>query len=450
MRLSEGPFFGLPVPAVPARGVQSSDMSGANLKRSLHLGDLIIMGLILIQPTAPMPLFGVVFDQARGHVVSAVLVAMIGMMCTAWSYGRLSQVFPSAGSAYTYVGQTLHPGLGYLAGWAMLMDYVLNPVICAIWCAKAMANILPMLPVPALKIFFALFFTGLNLRRIEATARMNRWLAAAMGAVIVWMLAATVLWVARQPALEPGFFFRPFYDPAHFQFPLFAAGTSLAVLTYIGFDAISTLSEEVVDPKRNILRGTVLVCLIIGVLSAVEVYAAQLVWPVGEKFPDVDTAYVHVAGRAGGAWLFHAINLTLLIATIGSGSGAVMAGSRVLFGMGRDGSLPRAFFGFVDPATGVPSRNVLLVGSLTLVGSLLLGYDTGAALLNFGAFVGFMGVNLAALRRFGFNPVPIGGFLICAYLWANLSFSARLLGLVWLTLGIAIGASQTKGFRAVK
>lgn len=425
-------------------------MSGPNLKRSLRLGDLIIMGLILIQPTAPMPLFGVVFDQARGHVVSAVLVAMVGMMCTAWSYGRMSQVFPSAGSAYTYVGQTLHPGLGYLAGWAMLMDYVLNPVICAIWSAKAMANILPMLPIAALKIFFALLFTGLNLRRIEATARMNRWLAAAMGAVIAWMLGATAVWVSRQPALDAGYFLRPFYDPAHFQWELFAAGTSLAVLTYIGFDAISTLSEEVVDPQRNILRGTVLVCLIIGVLSAIEVYAAQLIWPVGERFPDVDTAFVHVGGRAGGPWLFHAINLTLLIATIGSGTGAMMAGSRVLYGMGRDGSLPRSFFGFIDAASGVPSRNVLLVGSLTLIGSLLLGYDTGAALLNFGAFVGFMGVNLAALRRFGMNPIPIGGFVVCAYLWWNLSTSARTLGLVWLVLGLAAGAMQTKGFRTVK
>jgi amino acid transporter len=231
---------------------------------------------------------------------------------------------------------------------------------------------------------------------------------------------------------------------------LFAAGTSLAVLTYIGFDAISTLSEEVVDPKRNILRGTVLVCLIIGVLSAVEVYAAQLIWPVGERFPDVDTAYVHVGGRAGGPWLFHALNLTLLVATIGSGSGAMMAGSRVLYGMGREGSLPRAFFGFIDLASGVPSRNVLLVGGLTLAGSLVLSYDTGAALLNFGAFVGFMGVNLAALRRFGLNAIPVGGFLICAYLWANLSTAARTLGLVWLILGVAVGAAQTRGFRAVK
>ena len=417
--------------------------AGGKLQRSLGLRDLIIMGLILIQPTAPMPLFGVVFEKASGHVVTAILVAMVGMMCTAWSYGRMSQVYPSAGSAYTYVGRTLHPGLGYLAGWSMMMDYALNPLICTIWCAKAAVNIVPMVPVVALKIFFALLFTGMNLRRIESTARTNQILALGMGAVIVWMLVATVQWVTAHPGID---LWKPFYDPAHFDSANFATATSLAVLTYIGFDAISTLSEEVQNPRRNVLLGTVLVCLIIGVLSAVEVYAGQLIWPVGEKFPDVDTAYVHVAGRAGGPWLFQAINLTLLLATVGSGAGAQMAGARLLFGMGREDNLPKKFFGRIDAKTGIPTGNVLLLGAIALVGSLLIEYSTGAELLNFGAFVGFMGVNLAALRKFGFNPVPVVGFLVCAFLWWNLTPAARNAGLVWLAVGIVSGYFATKGF----
>jgi putrescine importer len=416
----------------------------AQLKRSLRLPDLVILGLILIQPTAPMPLFGVVFDKANGHVVTAILVAMLGMMCTAWSYGRMAQVYPSAGSAYTYVGRTLHPGLGYVAGWSMLMDYVLNPLICTIWCAKAAANIVPMVPLAALKIFFALLFTGLNLRRIEATARTTQVMAAGMGLVILWMLGATVQWVMQNPGVD---FWKPFYDPAHFDLSSFTTATSLAVMTYIGFDAISTLSEEVHDPRRNILRGTVLVCLIIGVLSAIEVYAAQLIWPVGEKFPDVDTAYVYVAGRAGGPWLFQAINLTLLLASIGSGAGAQLAGARLMFGMGREENLPKSFFGFVDARTGVPVRNVLLIGAIAAVGSLLIEYGMGAELLNFGAFIGFMGVNVAALRHYGFNLIPLCGFLICAFLWWNLTPPARVAGLVWLVLGVAWGYWSTGGFK---
>lgn len=417
------------------------------LKRSLHLRDLIFMGLIMIQPTAPMPLFGVVFEKAGGHVVSAVLIAMLGMMCTAYSYGRMSQVYPAAGSAYTYVGRTLHPSLGFVTGWAMLMDYVLNPVICTIWCAKAAGNIVSSIPYPVWAIFFALLFTALNLRRIESTARTNQILALAMGAVILWMLVATIRYVSAQPNLPDGFLWKPFYDPQHFSWGTFSAGTSLAVLTYIGFDALSTLSEEVHNPRRNILLGTVLTCLLIGVLSAIEVYAAQLVWPVGEKFPDIDTAYVHVAGRAGGNWLFQTINLTLLIATIGSGSGAQGAGSRLLYGMGRDESLPKSFFGYIHDRTGVPSRNIMLIGALSITGAFVMSYETGAELLNFGAFIGFMGVNAAVLRHYGFKPIAVAGFLLCAFLWLNLSNLAKIAGVLWLVVGLAYGAYKTKGFK---
>jgi putrescine importer len=407
------------------------------LHRSLGLRELVFMGLIMIQPTAPMPLFGVVFNEARGHVVSAILVGMVGMMCTAYSYGMMARAHPSAGSAFTYVGQTLHPAAGYLTGWAMLLDYVLNPVICTIWCSKAAGNIVPAIPYAAWVLFFALLFTGLNLRRIQATAKTNQYLAIAMGVVIVWMLAAT--WRSLQGPVN---WLQPFYDPAQFNWQNFSQGTSIAVLTYIGFDAISTLSEEVHDPRRNILRGTVLVCLIIGILSAIEVYAAQLVWPVGRPFPDVDTAYVHVAGVAGGPWLFQAINFTLLVATIGSGSGALGAGARLLFGMGREGSLPPKLFGYLDPVTQVPSRNILLIGALSLAGGFLVSYQLGAEMLNFGAFLGFIGVNIAALRRYGWHPVPALGILICGFLWWKLSGLAQMAGGLWLAIGLVYGLAH--------
>jgi amino acid transporter len=421
--------------------MSSLPKSRTALHRSLGLRELIFMGLIMIQPTAPMPIFGVVFNEARGHVVSAILVGMLGMMCTAYSYGKMAQVYPSAGSAFTYVGKTLHPAAGYLTGWAMLLDYVLNPVICTIWCSKAAGNILPAVPYAAWVLFFALLFTGLNLRRIQATARTNQVLALAMGVVIVWMLVAT--WKSLQAPVN---WLQPFYDPAQFNWQSFSQGTSIAVLTYIGFDAISTLSEEVHDPRRNILRGTVLVCLIIGVLSAIEVYAAQLVWPVGRPFPDVDTAYVHVAGVAGGPWLFQTMNLTLLIATIGSGAGAMGAGARLLFGMGREGSLPKGLFGYLDPVSQVPSRNVLLIGGLSLMGGFAVSYQLGAEMLNFGAFLGFVGVNMAALRRHGWHPVPAIGMVICGFLWWKLSVLAKIVGGLWLLIGAVYGLASG-GFR---
>jgi len=407
------------------------------LRRALHLRDLVFMGLIIIQPTAPMPLFGVVSNKAGGHVVSTVLVAMVGMLFTAMSYGRMARLYPSAGSAYTYVGKEIHPSLGFLTGWGLLLDYVINPLICVIWCSKAAGNLLPAVPYQAWTIFFALLFTWLNLRNIQAAASTHRYLAIAMTAVVGWMFAATVRFAQSNPVD----LLKPFYDPATFSVSTFSAGTALAVLTYIGFDAISTLSEETVDAERTIPKATVLVCLLIGVLSALEVYAGQIVWPHGQAFPDVDTAYVHIAGRAGGPWLFHAVNLTLLIATIGSGSGGQMAGARLLFGMGRDNVLPSSFFGKIDAVRQVPALNVLLIGSIALAGALTMTYELGAELLNFGAFIGFIGVNLAAFlrayrERSAAALAPAAGFLLCLYMWASLSPKSLLLGAGWAAVGL--------------
>ena len=423
-------------------------VSAPSLRRTLKLSQLVIMGVILVQPTAPMPLFGVVFQEARGHVVVAILLAMVAMLLTAVSYGRMARAYPSAGSAYTYVGEEIHPVAGYLTGWSMLLDYVLNPLICTIWCAKAAGNIAPAIPYALWALFFAGLFTFLNLRQVQTTAQVNTALAVVMGLVIVWFLWAVGKYIAGLPSgVDAAFFLKPFYDPATFSMSHVATGTSLAVLTYIGFDAISTLSEEVVDPKRNILRATVLVCLITGVLSAIEVYAAQLIWPFGQVFPDIDTAFVHVAGKAGGVVLFQALNLTLLVASIGSGAGGQLAGARMLYGMGRDGSIPRGMFGHVDSKSGIPTYNVLLIGALSALGAFLMSYELGAELLNFGAFIGFMGVNIAAILRWYVRAQdkkmsallpPVFGFLICFVMWLNLRTPAKLSGFGWLALGAAL------------
>ena len=150
------------------------------------------------------------------------------------------------------------------------------------------------------------------------------------------------------------------------------------MLTYIGFDSISTLSEEARNPRRNILLATVLTCLVTGVLAAAQVYAAQLVWPGYADFPDADTAFVHIAGKAGGPALFFVVNLALLVASVGSGAGSHLAAGRLLYGMGRDNAIPRGFFGALDPRTRIPRNNILLVGGLVLVGAFVVSYQLGS------------------------------------------------------------------------
>jgi amino acid transporter len=250
-------------------------------------------------------------------------------------------------------------------------------------------------------------------------------------------------------------FTRPFYDPQTFSFSSVSAGASLAVLTYIGFDGISTLSEEVHNPRKNILRASVLVCLITGLLASVQVYLAQVVWP-GTDFPDQDTAFVFIAGRAGGQWLFYVINIALLIATIGSGSGAHLGAGRLLYGMGRDNAIPSKFFSKVNARTQVPSNNIILIGVFVLAGAFLLTYSIGAQLLNFGALIAFMGVNASSFvhyylrqdkKKFQFLLIPLLGFVVCLLLWLSLGLKAKIAGTCWLSMGVFYGAYRTSWFR---
>jgi putrescine importer len=429
--------------------------TGPGLRRTLTLWDLILYGVIVIQPVAPMSVFGVLSERGRGHVVTAILIAMVAMLFTGISYGRMARAYPSAGSAFTYVAQEIHPGIGYVTGWSMVMDYMLNPLICTIWCSQQAHDFAPHVPVWMWKIFFATVFTLLNIRGVKTSARINTAMAIGMGAVIAVIFVAAARYILGHPHDEPGFFTRPFYDPQTFSYRGLFGCTSIAVLTYIGFDGISTLSEEAENPRRNILLATVWTCVVIGLLSAIEVYVAQLIWPASQHFPDVDTAYVWVAGRA---WkpLFTVVGLTLLLANFGSGMGAQLGAARLLFGMGRSNALPKSFFGVVDAKHRVPRNNVFFVGGVVLVGAFFLSFGLGAEMLNFGALIAFMGVNAAAFLRYYvradekklWNLIPpVVGFFICLALWLSLSRPAMIVGSIWMIVGIAFGVWKTKGFR---
>jgi putrescine importer len=444
----------------------SSPAGAVRLQRSLGLWNLIIIGMVIVQPTAPMGIYGVISNKAHGHVVTTILIAMLAMLFTAVSYGRMARVYPSAGSAYTYVGREIHPALGYAVGWAMVLDYLLNPLICTAFCAKAAMNVIPAIGFYVWILIFAAFFTWTNLRGVKTSAQFNEALCAGMTLVVLIFLISTGRMIWRMQHV-PGFFTRPFYEPGLFQPSAILAGTSVAVLSYIGFDAVSTLSEEVRNPRRNILLATVLVCIITGVLSGVEVYAAQLVW--GSKpFPssEVESAFALLSRQIGGAILFQLINFTLLAANVGSGMGAQLAAGRLLYGMGRGNALPSRFFGAIEPKRHVPRNNIVLVGVLAVAGAGILeffasrlgggAYEIGAQALNFGALISCMGVNLSSLVfqwRTGVRTalglgVPILGFLVCGLLWANLSRPAFFAGAVWLMGGLLYGVVRTRGFQA--
>jgi len=428
---------------------------GPHLRRTLTLWDLIMYGVIVLQPVAPMSAFGALSDRGRGHVVTAILIAMVAMLATAVSYGKMARVYPSAGSAFTYVAREIHPAAGYITGWSMVMDYIVNPLICTIWCAGQAHEFAPALPDWGWKIFFAVVFTLLNLQGIKTSARLNAGLAAAMSAVVVVVFVTTIRYIFGHPHSEAGFFTRPFYDPQTFTADNLFGCTSLAVLTYIGFDGISTLSEEAENPRRNIMLATVMTCLVVGFLSAAEVYVAQLVWPASQPFPNEDQGYVFAAARAW-APMFSIVGATLLVANFGSGMGAQIGAARLLYGMGKSNALPRSFFGHIDAKHGIPSYNVLFIGLIVLVGSFPLTFEQGIELLNYGALLAFMGVNASSFVHYFIRKgersvlnflIPVVGFLVCGGLWWHLSPRALKWGSVWMAAGIAFGAWKTKWFR---
>jgi putrescine importer len=425
-----------------------------SLKRALTLRDLILYGIIVIQPVAPMSSYGAFADKGKGHAVTAILIAMVAMLLTALSYGRMARVYPSAGSAFTYVGRELHPALGYVTGWSMVMDYMVNPLICIIWCSGQAAKWSGW-PKPVWAFFFFALFTGFNLRGVKTSARFNTVLAVAMVGVIVAFLVAAVRYLMFG-AHDPLDFTRPFYDPTRWETRAVFGATATAVLTYIGFDGISTLSEEVENPRRNILLATVLTCLAIGILSAIQVYVAQLLHPWTEPFGANQEVAFGLAASQAAPWLPLIIGSTLLVANTGSGTGAQLGAARLLYGMGRSGALPKSFFGYVSPGTGIPRNNVLVVGGVALFGSFFLSFELGIDLLNFGALIAFMGVNLASFvhyfvrqkkHNFSNLVLPLAGFFICLLLWLNLSSTAKIVGVIWMALGIAYGAWKTSGFR---
>ena len=431
------------------------------LRRALSLWDLILYGIVLIMPIAAVPLFGLVQQMSSGHAVSAILLSMVAMVLTANSYGRIAAKYPAAGSAYTFVRHGFNAYVGFLAGWAMLLDYLLVPVVCILYTSLTLGRVIPSVPYWVWCLLIVILITVLNLLGVRSIANANMAMMLATLVVIVPFLVLAIRWLFIRQGWSGVFSIQPFYSPKSFHWSHLAAGTALAALTYGGFDGVSTLSEEVENPERNIRLATVFVCVFTGIFGGLQIYLAQRVHPGYNDFSNVETAFMDVTRTVGGPWLFGAMAVILIITSLGSSLTAQAGISRLLYGMGRDGMLPRRFFGYVHPTTAVPSWNILLVGVLAFAGCLVLNYEKAAELINFGAFLAFIGVNASVVRIFYFRAdragrkvlsdllLPLSGMLFCLVIWWNLSNMAKSVGALWFVAGIIYLALLTRGFRNV-
>jgi len=419
------------------------------LKRSLGLRDLLIYGLIFIVPISPFTLFGMIFNASHGMVPFVYLVGLVAMVFTALSYMALSEAFPVAGSVYIYAGRSMGEEAGFLAGWAMLLDYLLIPTLCYVACAIALQAEWPQIPKPVAVVFFLGFSTVINYLGIEASARANLVMLFVQGIILVVFMVAGVM-ALRHGVAGAHFSPLPLLDPARMSPSLVFGALSLAVLSFLGFDAISTLAEETKGGPTVVGRATMLSLCIATVLFVAQTYLASLFVLGRTSFPpgdETDSAFYNIAATIGGG------SLKVLAAVPGAvlsvaacALTAQAATARLLFGMARDGRLPR-FLAYVDPKHQVPSRAVFLVAAITLgLGLLLVNQlDLLASMVNFGALTGFLLLHLSVIAHFIIRQksrrwirhllVPVIGFVIAAYVLFNAGTPAKIAGLCWLGVG---------------
>jgi len=418
------------------------------LKRSLGLPALVVYGLVFISPTSPISIFGVVFNLSHGMVPLVYLVGFIAMGFTALSYMMMSRAFPIAGSVYTYAARAIGPGVGFLAGWGMLLDYVLTPALVYVLCAIAIQAIFPGVPRALTIVAILGFNTTINLLGIEATARLNAfWLAVSLSFILLFVVLA--LTALANGVAGAHLSWAPLLQPAAISSGAIFAALSVATLNFLGFDGISTLVEEARGGAAAVGRATLLALCLATVIFVVVTYLASLFVLDRTSFgpgEPTDAAIYGIAEQIGGPWFKFIASSKVLFAGMAAAAASQVATARLLFSMARDGRIPR-LLARVHPRRKIPDRAILLVGAVNLAVGLLLAnkLELLASLVNFGALFGFLVLHIAvivhyALRhrsreRIRYLLMPLIGFTIISYVLINIARPAKIAGITWLIVG---------------
>ncbi len=424
----------------------SRDGAEPHLSRALGTADLLIYGLIFMVPIAPFAVFGFVWHDAKGMVPLAYLIGMVCMVFTAMSYAAMARAFPSAGSVYTYVQRGLGEAAGFFAGWLILLDYILIPALLYIVSAAALGSILPKVPSWVWIVGFIAFNGCINVLGVQMNAKANRWLLA--GELVVLAIFVTVGLMALHRGVGSGALTtKPFYDASQFSVSMALGATSIAVLSFLGFDGISTLGEEAKDQTHGVARATLLSLLLVGVLFMLQTWiAAELA--VGRRFDVLDTAFYDVADAAGGSWLKQlTLAATVVAAGIANAMAAQAATSRVLYAMARDGKLPAAL-ARLHPRFNTPYVATLVVALVSLAVGLAFSdrLEDLTRLVNFGALASFLLLHVAVVNHFARRGrstrwlvhvvAPLLGFAIIAFVVYEMDRLALSFGSAWLVLGV--------------
>ena len=424
------------------------------LRRALSVWDLVIYGMVFMVPIAPFGVFGFVYKDAKGMVPLAYLVGLVGMFFTAMSYASMSRAFPVAGSVYSYVGRGLHEAAGFLAGWLILLDYILVPALLYVFSTVALRPLFPAVPDLVWLLSFVGFNAAVNLVGIRLTARVNFCMLGLQIATLAIFVAAGLFALYRGQGAG-SLTLRPIYDPAVFSLATVVGATSIAVLSFLGFDGISTLAEESVGDQGSVARATIASLLVVGVLFMLQTWIATDL-ARGMRFSSPETAFYEIAGRAGGTPLrLLTSGVNILASGIANALAAQAAVSRILYAMARDGKLPAAL-ARVHPRYQTPYVSTLVVAGISVVIGLIFTrrVDDLTRVVNFGALSGFLLLHVAVISHFVIRGgsrawfrhlvSPLAGFAVIGYVLYEMDSAAKIMGTVWIGAGILYLAVLTR------
>jgi len=444
---------------VPANSSPDQVQSGAgegHLQRALGLPSLVLFGLVYMVPLTVFTTYGIVTETTGGRLPLAYVITLVVMIFTAYSYARMSVAFPVAGSAYTYSQRSFGAPVGFLSGWSLLLDYLFLPMLNYLVIGIYLNTAFPAVPDWVFVIIAIAVVTVLNIIGIVSVARANFLIIAVQAIFIVTFVAISLSKVSGMGNVDV---LAPFNhgDGTAPGFGVLAAGAAILCLSFLGFDAVSTLSEEAKDAKRDVPRAILIATIASGIIFIILSFVAQLVFP-SNKFGDVDSASNDVMLAAGGQFLNAFFTAAYVAGALGSALTSQASVARILFAMGRDGILPRKVFGHVSPRFSTPVYAIAVVSVISLL-AVVIDLETLASLISFGALVAFSVVNLSVIKHYfidagirgaqgviGYLIVPAIGVLLTLWLWTSLSGLTLIVGLCWLAIGFIWLLGVTRGF----
>ncbi|AYD40914.1 amino acid permease [Clostridium fermenticellae] len=415
------------------------------LSRVLKTKDLVIYGLIIMVPIAPFGIYGIVNDAASGMAALAYLIGMLAMLFTAFSYAKMSEAIPIAGSVYCYVSKGLSPTVGFFAGWAILLDYAFIPALLYLLSGAALHDMMPSIPIFLWAFIFIICNTLINIRGIEMAARFNKILLVLQLIILTYFIICGGIGIAHG-INGAEFSVKPLFN-SKFGLSAVMPGVAICVLSYLGFDGISTLAEENQDGAKTIGRATIIALMVSGIIFVIQCWVAGMAYPDWHAFKDPNTSFYVIAFSVGGK----ALKLTCEIGiTIALGFACALsfqtAVSRVLFSMARDELMPKVF-SKVHPKFKTPYVATIFVAVIAVVVCSVFSemIDILSCLVNFGALTSFAILHVTVVNYFVFRTkkynffqhivLPSVGFIIIVYVWMHLANISKIIGLMWLTIG---------------